>query len=49
VDLEKNIDDFYNGWLSYLNGLKTDLNRKQECENIYLRFKSSQFNRSLTA
>jgi hypothetical protein len=49
VDLEKNIDDFYNGWLSYLNGLKTDMGKKQECESIYNRFKSENFNRALTA
>ena len=49
VDLEKSIDDFYNGWLSYLNGLKSDLHRKQECENIYITFKSEYFNKSLTA
>lgn len=49
VDLEKNIDDFYNGWLSYLNGLKSEINRKQECESIYIRFKSENFNRALTA
>lgn len=49
VDLEKNIDDFYNGWLSYLNGLKSDLQKKQECENAYTSFKSLNFNRSLTA
>jgi hypothetical protein len=49
VDLEKNIDDFYNGWLSYLNGLRTDLQRKQECQRVYVSFKSEYFNRSLTA
>lgn len=49
VDLEKSIDDFYNGWLSYLNGLKSDLHRKRECENIYIAFKSEYFNKSLTA
>jgi hypothetical protein len=49
VDLEKNIDDFYNGWLSYLNGLKSDIHRKQECESIYIRFKSDNFNKALTA
>jgi peptidoglycan hydrolase CwlO-like protein len=49
VDLEKSIDDFYNGWLSYLNGLKSDLHIKQECERLYISFKSTYFNRSLTA
>lgn len=49
VDLEKNIDDFYNGWLSYLNGLKTDMGKKQECESIYNRFKSENFSRTLSA
>lgn len=49
VDLEKNIDDFYNGWLSYLNGLRSDINKKHECENIYISFKSVNFSKSLTA
>lgn len=49
VDLEKNIDDFYNGWLSYLNGLRSDIHKKQECENIYLSFKSENLRKSLTA
>lgn len=40
IDLENNIDDFYNGWLSYLNGLKSDSLKKQECEKVYLTFKS---------
>lgn len=49
VDLEKNIDDFYNGWLSYLNGLRSDIEKKRECESIYISFKSANFNKSLTA
>lgn len=49
VDLERNVDDFYSGWLSYLNGLRSDHSRKQECENVYITFKSSNFNKSLTA
>lgn len=49
VDLEKNIDDFYNGWLLYLNGLKSDIHKKQECESIYIRFKTENFNKALTA
>jgi len=49
VNLEKNIDDFYNGWLSYLNGMRSDFHKKQECEDIYIRFKSEYFNHSLTA
>lgn len=46
VDLEKNVDDFYNGWLSYLNGLRSDVNKKQECESIYNQFKNKNFNHS---
>jgi len=49
VDLERSIDDFYSGWLSYLNGLRSDHSRKQDCENVYISFKSATFNRSLTA
>jgi hypothetical protein len=49
VDLEKNIDDFYNGWLSYLNGLRSDMHKKNECEDIYINFKSANFKKSLTA
>jgi len=49
VDLEKNIDEFYNGWLSYLNGFRSETNKKQDCENIYINFKSTNFKRSLTA
>jgi hypothetical protein len=49
VDLEKNIDDFYSGWLSYLNGLRYENHLKSECESIYSGFKSKNFNRSLTA
>ena len=49
VDLEKNVDDFYSGWLSYLHGLRSEINKKQECESLYINFKSANFNRSLTA
>lgn len=49
VDLERSIDDFYSGWLSYLNGLRSDHSRKQDCENVYISFKSATFNRSLIA
>lgn len=49
VDLERNVDDFYNGWLSYLNGLKAESHRKQECETIYISFKSSNFSKSQSA
>jgi hypothetical protein len=49
VDLEKNVDDFFNGWLSYLNGLKSDKLIKSECETIYRQFKSENFNRQATA
>lgn len=49
VDLEKNIDDFFSGWLSYLNGLKSDKLRKPECESVYRQFKSENFNRQTIA
>lgn len=49
VELEMNVDDFYNGWLSYLSGLKSEIQKKHDCENIYVSFKSEHFNRSLTA
>jgi hypothetical protein len=49
IDLEKNIDDFYNGWLLYLNGLKSEVIKKQECDQIYIDFKSANFSQSLTA
>ena len=49
IDLENNIDNFYNGWLSYLNGLKSGVAIKQECEKVYSGFKTENINKSLTA
>jgi len=44
VDLEKSVDGFYNGWLSYLNGLSDNSELKVLCENIFRKFKETNFN-----
>ncbi len=38
AELEKSINDFYNGWLSYINGLGNRITLKQDCEAVLQKF-----------
>jgi len=48
IDLEKNLTNFYNGWLAYINGIRFNSNLKEKCELIFRTFAEKNLNKAHT-
>lgn len=46
VELQKNLNTFYNGWLAYINGIRNNTELKDKCQEIYNNFKQKFLNQS---